>query len=77
MKNHDEKIGEAANYGKKPNFRTYEMTSTSAITKMEYGDRVWVRLDRGTVYGHEKRFSTFSGYRISPLVPNEHNYLKN
>ena len=56
-------VSSAANLDK-----NFESVSASVILELKKGDRVWVKLRVGQVYGHSpSNYSNFMGYRISDL----------
>ncbi|XP_036374391.1 caprin-2-like [Megalops cyprinoides] len=42
----------------------HETASNHAVLQLRQGDRVWLRLHRGAIYGSSWKYSTFSGYLL-------------
>ncbi|KAJ8402450.1 hypothetical protein AAFF_G00369390 [Aldrovandia affinis] len=42
----------------------HETASNHAVLQLYQGDRVWLRLHRGAIYGSSWKYSTFSGYLL-------------
>lgn len=42
----------------------HETASNHAVLQLYQGDRIWLRLHRGAIYGSSWKYSTFSGYLL-------------
>ncbi|XP_058511982.1 caprin-2 isoform X4 [Ochotona princeps] len=60
MKNEEVLVSAYANDGAPD----HETASNHAVLQLFQGDRVWLRLHRGAIYGSTWKYSTFSGYLL-------------